>query len=145
MRRVTRLTAYGSPLTHMPTPTDLKYTDQHEWLRAEPDGTYTVGITEHAQDALGDIVFVQNPAVGRKVKKGEEVGVIESVKAAADVYAPLSGEVVAVNETLEDAPEKINADAYGAWMFRLRPDDASEVATLIDAAAYDRIAAADQP
>ena len=129
----------------MSTPSNLKYTQQHEWLKAEPDGTYTVGITDHAQDALGDVVFVQNPVVGRKVKKGEEVGVIESVKAAADVYAPLSGEIVAVNAALEDAPEKINEDAYAAWMFRLRPDDESELASLVDAAAYDKIAAADQP
>ena len=129
----------------MTTPTDLKYTEQHEWLRAEADGTYTVGITDHAQDALGDVVFVQNPTVGRVVKKGEEVGVIESVKAAADVYAPISGEVVAVNEALEDSPEKINDDPYAAWMFRIKPDDSSEVASLIDAAAYQKIADADQP
>ena len=129
----------------MPTPTDFKYTDQHEWLKAEPDGTYTVGVTDHAQDALGDVVFVQNPEIGRKVKKGEQVGVIESVKAAADVVAPLSGEIVAVNATLEDAPEKINEDPYSAWMFRLRPDDPSELGSLVDAAAYDAIAAADQP
>ena len=129
----------------MSTPQNLKYTQQHEWLKAEPDGTYTVGITDHAQDALGDVVFVQNPVVGRKVKKGEEVGVIESVKAAADVYAPLSGEIVAVNAALEDSPEKINEDPYTAWMFRLRPDDESELASLVDATAYDKIAAADQP
>ena len=129
----------------MTTPSDLKYTDQHEWLRAEPDGTYTIGITDHAQNALGDVVFVQNPAVGRKVRKGEEVGVIESVKAAADIYAPLSGEVVATNEALDDSPEKINEDPYAAWMFRLRPDDPAEAATLIDAAAYQKVADADQP
>ena len=129
----------------MTTPTDLKYTEQHEWLRAEADGTYTVGITDHAQDALGDVVFVQNPAIGRKVTKGEEVGVVESVKAAADIYAPLSGEIVAVNETLEDTPEKLNEDAYSAWMFRIRPGDPAELATLIDAAAYDKVADADQP
>src|SRR3954463_1899780 len=105
----------------MTLPTDLKYTDQHEWLRTESDGIYTVGITDHAQEALGDVVFVQTPAVGRKVKQGEEIGVIESVKAAADIYAPVSGEIVAVNEALEDAPEKINEDAYAAWMFRVRP------------------------
>jgi glycine cleavage system H protein len=129
----------------MNTPQDLKYTEQHEWLRAEPDGTYTIGVTDHAQDALGDVVFVQNPAVGRKVRKGEEVGVIESVKAAADVYAPLSGEIVETNEALDDSPEKINEDAYAAWMFRLRPDDPAELAGLIDAAAYQKIADADQP
>jgi glycine cleavage system H protein len=129
----------------MTTPTDLKYTDQHEWLRAEADGTYTVGITDHAQEALGDVVFVQNPAVGRKVTKGEEIGVIESVKAAADIHAPLTGEIVAVNEALDDAPEKLNEDSYAAWMFRIRPADASELAALIDAAAYQKIADADQP
>src|SRR5687768_1017396 len=117
----------------MTTPPHLKYTDQHEWLRAEADGTYTIGITDHAQAALGDVVFVQNPTVGRKVRKGEEVGVIESVKAAADVYAPLSGEVVAANEALEDSPEKVNEDPYAAWMFRLRPDDPAEAESLIDA------------
>ena len=129
----------------MATPEHLKYTDEHEWLKAEPDGTYTVGVTDHAQDALGDVVFVQNPEIGRKVKKGEQIGVIESVKAAADIYAPLSGEIVAVNAALEDSPEKINEDPYSTWMFRLRPDDASELASLVDAAAYDAIAAADQP
>jgi glycine cleavage system H protein len=129
----------------MTTPTDLKYTDQHEWVRAEADGTYTVGITAHAQDALGDVVFVQNPAVGRTVKKGEEVGIVESVKAAAEVYAPLSGEIVAVNEELDDAPEKLNEDPYAAWMFRLRPTAPAELASLIDAAAYQTIADADQP
>ena len=129
----------------MTIPTDLKYTDQHEWLRAESDGTYTVGITDHAQDALGDVVFVQNPAVGRKVKQGEEVGVIESVKAAADIYAPVGGEIIAVNATLEDSPERINEDPYATWMFRIRPDDPAEIATLIDAAAYRNIADADQP
>ena len=129
-------------MTH---PENLKYTDQHEWLREEADGTYTVGVTDHAQAALGDGVFVQNPAPGRVVSKGDEVGVIESVKAAADVYAPLSGEIVAVNEALDDAPEKINEDPYGAWMFRVRPADRSEIASLIDAAAYQKIADADTP
>jgi glycine cleavage system H protein len=129
----------------MATPEHLKYTDEHEWLKAEPDGTYTVGVTDHAQDALGDVVFVQNPEIGRKVKKGEQIGVIESVKAAADIVAPLSGEIVAVNAELEDSPEKINEDPYSTWMFRLRPDDASELGSLVDAAAYDAIAAADQP
>ena len=129
----------------MTTPTDLKYTDQHAWLRAEADGTYTVGITDHAQAALGDVVFVQNPAVGRTVSKGEEVGVIESVKAAADIYAPISGEIVAVNETLDDSPEQLNEDAYSAWMFRIRAGDPAELASLIDASAYQKIADADQP
>ena len=129
----------------MTNPENLKYTDQHEWLREEADGTYTIGITDHAQAALGDVVFVQNPTPGRHVSKGDEVGVIESVKAAADIYAPLSGEIVAVNEALDDAPEKINEDPYSAWMFRVRPADPSELATLIDAAEYQKIADADTP
>jgi glycine cleavage system H protein len=123
----------------MTTPDTLQYTAEHEWLRKEADGTYTVGITDHAQEALGDVVFVQNPEVGRKVVKGKEIGVIESVKAAADIYAPLSGEIVAINEALKDAPESINADPYAAWMFRLRPTDPGELAGLLDAAAYDAV------
>lgn len=128
----------------MTNPDNLKYTDSHEWVRLEADGTYTVGITFHAQDLLGDVVFVENPAPGRKVTKGEECGVIESVKAAADIYAPLSGEVVAANDELSDAPEKINQDPYGAWMFRIKADDPGEIAGLLDAAAYEKVAAADK-
>jgi glycine cleavage system H protein len=123
----------------MSTPDNLKYTAEHEWLRLEADGTYTVGITDHAQEALGDVVFVQNPEIGRRVAMGDEVGVIESVKAAADIYAPLSGEIVAINEALTDAPESINTDPYAAWMFRLRPSDTGELAALLDAAAYDAV------
>jgi glycine cleavage system H protein len=128
----------------MKTLPNLEYTDTHEWLRREPDGTITVGITDHAQDQLGDIVFVQNPELGRHVKKGEDCGVIESVKAAADIAAPLSGEIVAANETLSDSPEQINEDPYAAWLFRLRPTDESELAGMLDAAAYEKIAAADE-
>jgi glycine cleavage system H protein len=128
----------------MSTPKDLKYTDSHEWVRQEADGTVSVGITFHAQDMLGDVVFVENPATGRKVRKGEECGVIESVKAAADIYAPLSGEIVATNGELADAPEKINQDPYSAWMFRIRPDAPAELADLLDAAAYDKVALADK-
>ena len=128
----------------MTTPDNLKYTDSHEWVKQEPDGTVTVGITFHAQDMLGDVVFVDNPAPGRKVTKGEECGVIESVKAAADIYAPVSGEIVASNSALTDAPEKINEDPYGAWMFRIRPADPKEVADLLDAAAYQKIADAEK-
>ena len=127
----------------MSTPQDLKYTDSHEWVKQEADGTVSVGITFHAQDLLGDVVFVESPAAGRKVKKGEECGVIESVKAAADIYAPVSGEIVAANDALADAPEQINQDPYGAWMFRIRPDTPAELASLLDAAAYDKIAAAE--
>jgi glycine cleavage system H protein len=122
----------------MSIPAELKYTDSHEWVRMESDGSVSVGITHHAQDQLGDLVYVENPQVGRKFKKGEECGVVESVKAASDIYAPLSGEIVEVNEALADAPEKINEGAYDAWMFRLRPDDAAELDALLDATAYGK-------
>lgn len=128
----------------MATPDNLKYTKSHEWVKQETDGTLTVGITFHAQDMLGDVVFVENPAVGRKVKQDEECGVIESVKAAADIYAPLSGEIVAANGELADAPEKINQDPYATWMFRIKPDDPAELAGLLDAAAYQKIADAEK-
>ena len=128
----------------MTTPDNLKYTKSHEWVRQEADGTATVGITFHAQDLLGDVVFVDNPVPGRRVKQGEECGVIESVKAAADIYAPLSGEIVAANGELADAPEKINQDPYAAWMFRIKPDNPAELAGLLDAAAYQKIADADK-
>jgi glycine cleavage system H protein len=122
----------------MKTPDDLKYTEAHEWVREEADGTVTVGITDHAQDQLGDVVFVQHPDTGRRVTKGEECGVIESVKAAADIYAPVSGEIVASNAQLADAPEQINRDPYSAWLFRIRPSDAGELAGLLDARAYEK-------
>ncbi len=128
----------------MTTPDNLKYTKSHEWVKQEADGTVTVGITFHAQSQLGDVVFVENPAVGRKVKQGEECGVIESVKAAADIYAPLSGEIVAANGELADAPEKINQDPYSAWMFRIKPGNPAELAGLLDAAAYQKIADAEK-
>ena len=128
----------------MNTPDNLKYTEAHEWVRQEADGTVTVGITDHAQDQLGDVVFVQSPETGRSVTKGEECGVIESVKAAADVYAPLSGDIVAVNAELADTPEKINQDPYAAWLFRIKPSDAGELKSLLDPAAYEKIAATDQ-
>jgi glycine cleavage system H protein len=128
----------------MTTPDNLKYTKSHEWVRQETDGTVTVGITFHAQDLLGDVVFVDNPAPGRRVKQGEECGVIESVKAAADIYAPLSGEIVAANGDLADAPEKINQDPYAAWMFRIKPDNPADLAELLDAAAYQEVADADK-
>lgn len=128
----------------MATPDNLKYTKSHEWVRQETDGTVTVGITFHAQSQLGDVVFVESPAAGRKVKQGEECGVIESVKAAADIYAPLSGEIVAANGELADAPEKINQDPYSAWMFRIKPGNPAEFAGLLDAAAYQKIADAEE-
>ena len=120
-------------------PAELKYTDTHEWVRKEADGLVSVGITHHAQDLLGDLVFVENPQVGRKVKKGEECGVVESVKAASDIYAPLTGEVVAINQELADAPEKINESAYDAWMFRLRPADPGELEALLDSSGYGKL------
>jgi glycine cleavage system H protein len=128
----------------MTTPADLKYTKSHEWIKQEADGTVTVGITHHAQELLGDLVFVELPAVGRQLKQGEECAVVESVKAAADVFAPVTGEVVAANGDLADAPEKINQDAYVAWMFKLKPADPREFAGLLDASAYQAIADADQ-
>jgi glycine cleavage system H protein len=128
----------------MTTPADLKYTKSHEWIKQEADGTVTVGITHHAQELLGDLVFVELPAVGRQLKQGDECAVVESVKAAADVFAPVTGEVVAANGELADAPEKINQDAYVAWMFRIKPAVPGELAGLLDAAAYQAIADADQ-
>ncbi|MEK7230917.1 MAG: glycine cleavage system protein GcvH [Pseudomonadota bacterium] len=128
----------------MTTPANLKYTKSHEWVKQEADGTVTVGITHHAQEMLGDLVFVETPAVGRRLKQGEQCAVAESVKAAGDVYAPLSGEVIAANAELADTPEKINADAYTAWMYRLKPDDPGELAGLLDAAAYQAIAKAEK-
>lgn len=123
----------------MSIPADLKYTPSHEWVRVEADGTLTVGITHHAQDLLGDMVFIENPAVGRVLAKGEECAVVESVKAASDVYAPVAGEVVATNGDTESSPESVNADAYAAWMFKLKPADAGAVAELLDAAAYQKL------
>jgi glycine cleavage system H protein len=125
-------------------PDNLKYTDSHEWVKAEGDGTYSVGITFHAQDMLGDIVFVENPQPGRKVKKGEECGVVESVKAAADIYSPLTGEIVAANPELADAPQKVNEQPYSAWLFKIKPADPGELANLLDSAAYEKVAAADK-
>ena len=123
----------------MSIPADLKYTPSHEWVRVEADGTLTVGITHHAQDLLGDMVFIENPAVGRALARGEECAVVESVKAASDVYAPVAGEVIAVNGDVESSPELVNQDAYAAWMFKLKPADAGSVDELLDAAAYQQL------
>jgi glycine cleavage system H protein len=120
----------------MSIPANRKYAETHEWARKETDGTISVGITHHAQDLLGDMVFVESPEIGRKLKKGEECGVVESVKAASDIYAPVSGEVVAINGELGDAPQKINENAYEAWMFKIRPDDLTELDALLDSAGY---------
>ncbi len=120
----------------MNIPQDLKYTASHEWLRLGDDGVATVGITDHAQEQLGDVVFVELPEIGRKLKAGEECAVFESVKAASDIYAPVAGEIVEVNQSVVDAPESVNADAYAAWLYRIRPDSAADVASLLDAAGY---------
>ncbi|MBW8900811.1 MAG: glycine cleavage system protein GcvH [Massilia sp.] len=125
----------------MNIPADLKYTESHEWVRLETDGTLTVGITEYAQDALGDIVFVELPKVGKSYTAGDDAAVVESVKAASDIYAPVSGEVIAVNEAVSAAPESINADAYAAWLFKLKPSDASAYNGLLDAGAYGKATA----
>ncbi|MDK9704772.1 MAG: glycine cleavage system protein GcvH [Sulfuritalea sp.] len=120
----------------MNTPNNLKYAASHEWARTEADGTVTIGITDHAQEALGDIVFLELPAVGRVVKAGEECAVVESVKAASDIYSPVSGEVVDINQPAIDAPESVNADAYATWLFRIKPSNPAELDSLLDAAAY---------
>jgi len=124
----------------MNVPENLKYTESHEWVRAEADGTLTVGITDHAQEALGDLVFIELPAVGRTAKAGEAIAVVESVKAASDIYAPVAGEVVAVNPDVVDAPEKVNTDAYANWLYKLKPAKAGGLGALLDAAAYAKIA-----
>lgn len=121
-------------------PADLRYTKEHEWVRAEADGTVTVGITDHAQHALGDIVFAEPPEAGRALTAGEACAVVESVKAASDVYSPIDGEVVAANDGLGQAPERINADPYGAgWLFRMRPADTGVLATLLGADEYRKL------
>lgn len=118
-------------------PSELKYATSHEWVRNEGDGTVTVGITEHAQDLLGDMVFVELPDVGDEVSTGDDICVAESVKAASDIYAPVSGEIVAVNEELEDSPELVNSDAFGGgWLFKVKLSDASELENLLDAEGY---------
>jgi glycine cleavage system H protein len=122
-------------------PKELKYAESHDWMRAEADGTVTVGITDHAQEALGDLVFIELPAIGRKLAAGEACAVVESVKAASDVYAPIAGEVVAANTAVTTAPESLNADAYGAWLFRIKPDDPNALAGMLDAAAYEKLIA----
>ena len=126
----------------MKLPADLRYTATHEWVRREGDGTLSVGITDDAQEQLGDIVFVEPPKAGRRVKAGETVGVVESVKAASDIYAPVSGEIVRANDDLSTAPEKVNEDAFAAWMYRIKPDNAGDAEKLLDAAGYEKAASA---
>ena len=123
----------------MNVPADLKYAESHEWMRAEPDGTVTIGITDHAQSALGDLVFIELPKVGRVVKAGEAIAVVESVKAASDVYAPIAGEVVGANDALTGTPEALNEDAYGAWLFKIRPAESNPLAAMLDAGAYGKL------
>lgn len=116
---------------------ELKYASSHEWIRKEEDGSYTVGISDHAQELLGDMVFVELPEVGDTITAGEDCAVAESVKTASDVYAPISGEVLAVNEALEDSPELVNGDAFAdGWLFRVMPVDLAEIDNLLDPEAY---------
>jgi len=120
----------------MNIPDTLRYTKTHEWVAQEPDGTVTVGITDYAQDNLGELVFVEVPEVGRRVAAGDGCAVLESVKAASDVYAPVAGEIVATNAALAHAPQQVNQDPYGAWIFRLKPAARAELDGLMDAAGY---------
>ena len=120
-------------------PSELYYAKTHEWVRREEDGTVTVGITEHAQDALGDVVYIETPEVGDSIAAGDQAGVVESVKAASDIYAPVTGEVIATNEALEDAPETVNADAFNdGWFFKLQPEDMGELDALMSAEEYEQ-------
>ena len=118
-------------------PADLKYTEHDEWIRVEADGTLTIGITDYAQDALGDIVFLELPDAGRTVARDEAIAVVESVKAASDIYAPVSGEIIAKNEDAVDAPESVNAGAYEAWLFKIKPTNADDVNALMSAEQYE--------
>lgn len=123
----------------MNIPTHLKYTKSHEWVKLEEDGTATIGITHHAQELLGDMVFVEIPKVGRQLQQGEECAVVESVKAAADVYTPITGEVISINPELEAAPEKINQDAYSAWLYKLKPSNLADLNDLLDSTGYQKL------
>ncbi len=126
------------------TPAELKYASSHEWARLEEDGSVTVGITDHAQEALGDVVFVELPDVGASLAAGDDAGVVESVKAASDLYAPLGGEVIATNEALEDEPETVNADPYNdGWFYKLQPSDVGELDKLLSAEDYRQHCAED--
>ncbi|MET1079272.1 MAG: glycine cleavage system protein GcvH [Pseudomonas sp.] len=128
-------------MSHIPA--DLRFAASHEWARLEADGSVTVGISDHAQEALGDVVFVELPELGKELNAGQEAGVVESVKAASDIYSPIGGQVVAVNEALGDAPESVNGDPYGSWFFKLKPRDAAELDKLLDASAYKAACDAD--
>jgi len=127
------------------TPIELKYAKTHEWARLEDDGTVTVGITDHAQTALGDVVYVELPELDVVLDAGEEAGVVESVKAASDIYAPIGGTIIAVNSALEDTPELVNQDPYGeGWFYKLQPNDVGELDELLDAEGYTEVAEADE-
>ena len=118
-------------------PSELRYAETHEWVRPEGDGIYTIGISDHAQELLGDVVFVELPEVGITVNAAEEAGVVESVKAASDIYSPISGEVVAINEELEDTPELVNSDVYGdGWLYQVKASDIAEIDELLNAESY---------
>ncbi len=121
-------------------PANLKYTTSHEWMLLNADGSVTVGITDHAQEALGDLVFVELPEVGVHYDAEKEIAVVESVKAAADVYAPIAGTVTEVNQAAADAPESVNQDAYAAWLFKMTPDNVADLDKMLDAAAYQAVA-----
>ena len=123
----------------MNIPSKLKYTRSHEWIRTESDGTITVGITNHAQELLGDLVFIELPEVGKTLAAEQEVAVVESVKAASDVYAPVAGTITAINSDLVSSPEAVNQDAYAAWLFKMKPAKAADLDTLLDAAAYTSV------
>lgn len=118
------------------TPDDLKYTDSHEWVRRESDGSLVIGITDHAQEALGDLVFLELPKPGVHFAARKQIAVVESVKAASDIYAPVAGTVTEVNQSVVDAPEIVNQDAYAAWLFKMQPDALADVEGLLDAAGY---------
>lgn len=120
----------------MNIPDTLKYTPSHEWVKTEADGTITVGITDHAQEALGDIVFLELPEVGKTFGAGDSCAVVESVKAASDIYAPVAGEVIANNQDLTSSPEAVNSDAYGSWLFKIKPNNLADVSSLLDAQTY---------
>lgn len=123
---------------------DLRYTESHEWVRLNDDGTVTIGISDHAQEQLGELVFVECPEPGKHYAAGEACAVVESVKAASDIYAPIAGEVIAVNESLEETPELVNDDAFGeGWLFALQPDNASALDELLDEDAYARLSESD--
>ena len=121
----------------MNIPGNLRYTTSHEWVRVEADGSLTIGVTDHAQEALGDVVFLELPDAARAVAAGEAIAVIESVKAASDIYAPVAGEIIGSNQEAVDAPEAVNADAYATWLFKLKPANAADVDALLDAAGYE--------